>query len=200
MALTTYSELQTSIAGFLNRDDLTAQIPDFITMAEASINRDVRHWRMETREDSTYSQRYEALPTDWVSTRVVSVSGDTQLDLLSQAKMLELRQQGGNSGGEPRYYSISTSQIELYPTPDGDYDSSMVYYARVPALTDSETSNWLLADSPDVYLYGALIHSAPYLQEDARAGIWAGLYQSAVQRLNSTSNEDLYSGSGLAIR
>jgi len=199
MALT-YSTLQTQIAGFLNRDDLTAQIPTFIELAEAAINRDVRHWQMEKRAEATFNERYEPLPADWISARRISVSGDTQLDLLSQAKMMEFRQLGGNAGGEPRYYTISSSQLEFYPTPDGDYDGSMIYYARVPSLSDTATSNWLLADSPDVYLYGALIHSAPYLQEDIRAGIWAGLYQSAVQRLNATSNEDLYSGSGLTIR
>ena len=44
MAITTYDELKTSVADFLNRDDLTSVIPDFITMAEADLNRNVRHY------------------------------------------------------------------------------------------------------------------------------------------------------------
>ena len=49
MALTTYAELKTAIGDFLNRDDLTSVAPDFISLAEADINRRVRHWRMEGR-------------------------------------------------------------------------------------------------------------------------------------------------------
>jgi len=40
--ITTYAELQTSIATWLVRDDLTAIIPDFITLAESKFKRDIR--------------------------------------------------------------------------------------------------------------------------------------------------------------
>jgi hypothetical protein len=63
------------------------------------------------------------------------------------------------------------------PYPDGEYDAELLYYAKIPALSDSNTSNWLLEESPDLYLYAALIQSAPYLKEDDRINVWAGLYQ-----------------------
>jgi len=49
VTITTYAELQSSIAGFLNRDDLTAEIKTFIALGEAELRRDVRHWRQEKR-------------------------------------------------------------------------------------------------------------------------------------------------------
>ena len=67
MALTNYTELKASIADFLNRDDLTAVIPDFITLAESGMNREVRHWRMETRKTAVLDTQYTALPTDFLS-------------------------------------------------------------------------------------------------------------------------------------
>lgn len=199
MALT-YSTLQTQIASFLDRDDLTAQIPTFIDLAEASINRDLRHWRMEKRAEATFNERYEPLPADWISAIRISIAGKTQLDLLSQAKMMEYRDTNNNTSGEPRYYTISSGQIEFYPTPDGDYAGSMIYMADVPALDDTDTTNWLLTKYPDVYLYGALMHTAPYLQEDARLAVWASLYTAAVEKLNATSMQDKHSGTGLTIR
>lgn len=199
MALT-YSTLQTEIANFLNRDDLASQIPTFIDMAEASINRDLRHWRMETKTDVTYNERYEDLPTDWLNTVRIEVGGKTQLDLVSQAKMLELRSANNNTSGEPRYYVHTAGQVELFPTPDGDYSCTIVYNAEVPALDDTTTTNWLLTRYPDVYIYGALVHTAPYLQEDTRVGVWAALYTAAVDKLNRTSMQDKNSGSGLTIR
>lgn len=199
MALT-YTTLQTQIADFINRDDLASQIPTFILMAEAAFNRDIRHWQMEKRSEATFNERYEPLPSDWLSTVRVSVSGERQLDQISQAQMVSRRESTGNAAGKPLYYSISSSQIELFPTPDGDYDGSMIYHARIPELTAIATSNWMLTDNPDIYIYGSLIHTAPYLQEDARVAVWAGLYKDAVNRLNSNSKTDPFSGTGMAMR
>ena len=199
MALT-YATLQTQIADFLNRDDLTAQIPTFILMAEAAFNRDIRHWKMETRLDFTVNERYEDVPADWLQTIRLSISGKRQLDLVSQAKLMALREGRGDTAGNPRFYSTSVGQFEFLPTPDADYDASLIYLAKIPELTVSATTNWLLLDSPDAYIYGALLHSAPYLQEDARVAVWAGLYKDAANRLNTSSKADLYGGSGLTMR
>ena len=65
MALANYTDLQASIADTLNRDDLTAKIPDFIAMAEGIMNRTVRHWRMEDRATATINTQYTALPNNF---------------------------------------------------------------------------------------------------------------------------------------
>ena len=86
------------------------------------------------------------------------------------------------------------------PTPDGAYSSILMYYAKVPTLSDSNETNWLLTHHPDIYLYGALLHSAPYLKEDERAQTWAALYTSAVERVNNASSKSTTSGSGLRLK
>mgnify|MGYP000096902992 CR=1 FL=1 len=70
MALTNYTNLQSTIAETLNRDDLTSSIPTFIALCEAAVNRDVRHWRMETRTSGQQSagDAYMQVPADWVET------------------------------------------------------------------------------------------------------------------------------------
>jgi len=75
-----------------------------------------------------------------------------------------------------------------------------MYYAKVPTLSDSNETNWLLTHHPDIYLYGALLHSAPYLKEDERAQTWAALYTSAVERVNNASSKSTTSGSGLRLK
>ena len=70
----------------------------------------------------------------------------------------------------------------------------MQYYARVPALTDVETFNWILTEYPDIYLYGSLVHAAPYLADDQRITVWAALYQSAVDALNQDNTKSRVSG------
>ncbi len=86
------------------------------------------------------------------------------------------------------------------PTPDGSYSAILMYYAKVPTLSDSNETNWLLTHYPDIYLYGALLHSAPYLREDERAQTWAALHAAAVVRVNNASSKSTTSGSGLRLK
>jgi len=204
MAITNYANLQTTIADFLNRDDLTSVIPTFIQLAEAQMNRDLRHWRMEVRASGQQSagDAYMQIPTDWMETiRFHITDGGTKpLDLISRKALEDKRAGNENMSGTPRYYTHADSQFELYPTPNEDTNTELLYFAKIPSLSDSNTTNWLLEDAPDVYLYGALLHSAPYLSEDERVGVWAQLYGASVQRLNIMSDDARMSGSGLTLK
>jgi len=201
MAITTYAELQTSIANWLNRDDLTSVIPDFIVLAEADINRRVRHWRMEKRATATIDSRYSALVGDYLETIRFHIEPDGRpLDLLSSYEMQRRRMNSGDVTAPPTSYAITGGQIEVFPTPDAGYTGELYYVARTEALSDSNTSNWLLQYYPDAYLYGALIQSAPYLADDQRTQTWAALYQNAIDAINSESEKAKFSGSGLRMQ
>jgi hypothetical protein len=202
MTITNYATLKTAIADFLNRDDLTSVVPTFIALAEADIQRKVRHWRMETRSTAQLDTQFSAIPSDWLETiRFYLTTGETsRLELISQAQLLDRKQADGNLSGIPAYYAMTGAQFELYPVPDGTYAGELLYFAKVPALSDSATTNWLLTNAPDAYLYGALIHSAPYLKDDARIQVWAALYQSAIDSLNDSSNDARHSGTGLRLK
>ena len=203
MALNTFTALKASIADFLNRDDLTAVIPDFISLAEAQINRDVRHWNMETRSSGqqTGGDEYMQYPADWVETIRLHLtgSGTSVVNPISRDAMADKRQKNEDTSGTPMYYTHADGQFQLYPTPSADTDFELLYYQKIPSLS-SNSDNWLLLDSPDVYLYGALIHSAPYLAEDERVAIWAQMYSAAVARLNEASETARFSGSGLRLK
>lgn len=183
MSITNYAELKSAIGDFLNRDDLTAVIPTFISLAEAQIARDIRHWKQEKRVTTSVDERYENLPNDWIEVKFVALSTGAMLETVYPSKMAQMRSVS-DTPGTPRYVRMTADQLEFYPTPAAATDISMLYYARVPALSDAAPTNWLLSDAPDVLLYGALLHSAPYLSEDARASVWGSLYQSGVEKLN----------------
>ena len=202
MAITTYTELKTSIGNWLNRDDLTSVIPDFIALAESGINRDLRHYKMVGRVDATLDSRYVQVPTDWLeSVRFSITSGDTyKIEMVSRDDMIEYRQKTMDTAGRPRFYANIGDTIEVFPTPDAEYDMQLLYYKKIPALSGSNSANWLLEDAPDIYLYGALIHSAPYLQDDPRAQTWAALYSAGLQSLQNASDSTRYAGSGLRMR
>ena len=201
MPISTYAELKSAVADWLNREDLTAVIPSFITLAEADISRTLRDYRMEKRSTATLEAQYSALPADWVETiRIQLTDGTHRLELVSDGALADMRRSRSDATGRPTHYAHTAGGLELFPTPDASYEAELVYVAKVPALSDSATTNWLLSAAPDVYLYGALVQSAPYLKDDARATIWAGLYQSAITNLNAASERARYSGSGLRLR
>lgn len=202
MAITNYTELKSNIADWLNRDDLTSVIPTFISLAEKQMNRSVRHYKMIVRKTAVLDTQYSTLPTDWLETvRVSLTSGEThRLTLVSLDDMIELREKSGDTAGRPRYYSHVADTIEVYPTPDATYTIELMYYNDIPALTASNTTNWLIDVAPDAYLYGSLLQAAPYLAEDSRIEVWGGLYSSAIQALNNTSEASRDSGSGLKMR
>ena len=202
MPITTYTELKAAIADFLNRDDLSAVVPTFISLAEADIQRRVRHWRMEKRSTAELDTQYSAIPADFVEViRFYVTSGDTKpLELISQGELLDRKRKSLNTSGSPSYYALTAGELEIYPVPDGTYNVELYYISRIPSLSDSNASNWLLDQYQDAYLYGALVHSAPYLKDDARATVWAALYQSAIDAINTESEKSKYGGSGRRMK
>lgn len=178
MAITTYAELKTAIGEWLNRDDLDSVIPNFISLAEAQFNRTIRHRKMVVRSDATLDTPYFAVPGDWLQTIRFQLNTNpvTPLLFVTPEQALE-ESQVYSAAQQPLFYTMIGEQFQVVPAPDGSYDAELLYYGKIPALSDSVATNWLLTESPDLYLYAALVQTAPYLKEDERLSIWAGLYQ-----------------------
>lgn len=202
MAITTYAELKTAIAEWLNRDDLTSTIPDFITLAEESMALNMRHWRMENRATATLDSQYEALPARFVAPIRLSLTGGNTyaLEQVSQAQLMDRRSQASNVSGRPQYYALTQGEIEVFPTPDADYTLELVYYEKAEALSDSNTTNWILDNYPSVYLYGSLMHTAPFLKDDPRLQVWASLYQQGVASVNGDEEKAKFGATGLRMK
>ena len=178
MAITTYAELKTAIGEWLNRDDLDSVIPNFISLAEAQFTRTIRHRTMGVRADATLDTPSFAVPGDWLQTIRFQLNTNpvTPLLFVTPEQALE-ESQVYSAAQQPLFYTMIGEQFQVVPAPDGSYDAELLYYGKIPALSDSVATNWLLTESPDLYLYAALVQTAPYLKEDERLSIWAGLYQ-----------------------
>ena len=201
MAITTYAELKTAIADWLNRDDLTSVIPTFISLAEAQFNRSIRHRKMVTRADATLDTPYFAVPNDWLQTIRFQLNTNpvTPLLFVTPEQALE-ESQVYSASQQPLFYTTVGQQFQVVPTPDGDYDAELLYYAKIPALSDSNTTNWLLIESPDIYLYAALVQSAPYIKEDERLPTWAAVYQKLLDDMTLADERARIGSSKLKTR
>jgi hypothetical protein len=202
MALSTYAELKTSIGDWLNRADLTAVIPDFISLAEAQVERTLRTRQMIVRANASFDAQYGAVPADFLETKslkLTSTNPQTPLTFLS-VDALDNEATKYTGSGKPKFFGIVGGQFRLVPLPDSNYTTELTYYAKLSKLSNSNTTNWLLTSSPDIYLYGALLQAAPYLQDDARIQTWATLYERALNDSQTADDRSASSGGALLTR
>jgi len=201
MTITNYGTLKTAIADTLNRQDLTSVIPQFVTLAQAQFNRRIRSFRQITRGSLTIDAQFEALPADWLETIRITMDA-SPIRVLTQISMDDLtryRTAIDNTTDAPVYFAHNGTDIELFPTPSTSYTAEITYFARMTALSADGDTNWLLTNHPDVYLYGSLVHTAPYLKDDARIVIWSGLLDQALDQIENESAAARF-GSPLRMR
>lgn len=205
-----YTSLQSAVTEYLARDQdatLIARIPTFVQLAEAKFNRELFVRQMEARSSATVTAgttdcEFVLLPSDFQSMRRVrlsSITGKPCLAFKSGTQMDEYRSARANVTGQPQFFTIFGSEMELGPTPDQTYTLEMVYRANIPALANN-SSNWLLSLAPDLYLYGALLESAPYIKEDGRIQTWGLGFKTALDGLNNLGLTSTFNAGPMQVR
>jgi len=186
MAITTYAELQTAIAGRLKRGDLTAKIPEYIELVEARLKRDVENTKglIRSTTTTTAGDSYIALPDGFYSMENIQINASTTnaLDFMTSKKMDIMY--GGLSSAKPKAYAIMGDQLQLAPIPDTAYTVEIAYYSTITPLSDSNTTNWFLTANPDVYLYGACFEGFSDLHDDKNEPKYFAKYAAGVKDIN----------------
>lgn len=193
-----YQGLCNKIADTLNRADLTSVIPDFTVLATTRISRDmarIKHPGSITRAIASVVNDYAPLPTDFLSMYQL-MDQDTQVALtyISPDQSMTVQTQGWSPQTSPVpvlapyysptqniiYYTIMGKTLRMIPPPASATPATleMWYYSNLPAISTGNPTNWVLTQYPDLYLYGSLVHTAPYLKNDERIQVWEGIYQS----------------------
>ena len=180
MAITNYTSLQTTIADWLNRADLDQQIPDFITLAESTLNDVLRSSFMVTTSSVAITAGKATLPAtalEIVYAQVASTPGEP-LEQVTPQQLLMLRRARTRSAANPRFFAVVGRDLIVTPSPSGALSLDLSYYQKIPALSSGSPTNWLLTEAPHVYLYTSLLHATPFLMDDARYAV----FQNAVSQ------------------
>lgn len=204
MALATYTDLKTSIATWLARSDLTAQIPDFILLAEKRLNRKLRARLQEGRAQLNISGEYVTVPNDFLEFRsgylnssprrpLVFMPNDQQTEKTPPITWLTQW-----AGTQPCYFSIQGDSFRFAPIPSGADTAQIQYFQKIPPL-GSNATNWLLTEHPDAYLYGSLLEASANIQDDPRLGLWKSAYDEVIEEINSMSRRARFGGNGMRI-
>jgi hypothetical protein len=187
MAIATYSDLITSVGNWLHRSDLAAQIPDFITLCESRLNRllPTRGTEADTTLTATLNSAYITLPADfntpvalwleaWVPRRELVFVAPTELPYMPIATY-------------PTYWCLKKNQIQFDRLANAAFNLTLRYVQLLTLSTSS--SNYVLSNYPDAYLYGTLLESAPYLRDDGRVALWQDRFDRAINEILSNENQ-----------
>ena len=201
MAISNYTELQTAVANWLDRDDLTDRIPEFIALAEARFNRVLRLRSMEAKytANTVASQRNLALPASYIQMRNFQVNSSPLTTLSYVTPEIYDRVWGGSTSGTPKFYTILANEVSFGPIPGSVMEVEMLFYKKFDNLTTLSPTNTLLTDSPDLYLYGAMLEAEPFIMNDERVPLWAAALDRAVSDMQEQDNKDRHSGSALRV-
>lgn len=189
MAITTYAELQASVANWLNRSDLTSQIPDFIALAEAEMRR-----VLKTRFVQTETVSLVADDGDYTISAAANLIGDYEFYITSSAEyagrlhpvtpgqLYDNRRLNYNATARPVLFAIQDDEILVSPVPDTSY-TAVLSYEGLAALSDSNTTNYVLTNAPDLYLFGALSMAELYVHNDERMPLWKAQFNEGIEQL-----------------
>ena len=201
MAISTYSKLTTAVANWLDRDDLTLRIPEFIALAEARFNRALRLRSMEAKytANTVAGQRNLALPTGYIQMRNFQVNTSPLTTLSYVTPEIYDRIWGGSTSGTPKFYTILANEISLGPIPASVQEVEMLFYKNFENLSSVVATNWLITNAPDIYLYGAMMQAEPFIMNDERVPMWKMALDEGISSLQEQDNKDRHSGSALRV-
>lgn len=216
MSLANYSDLKTAFGTWLNRSGdslITNNAGDFVTLCESRLNfgggepgeqfytPPLRVRQMEGRFTATPTDEYLALPTDFMEMREIKVNTNPETHLTYVTPQQFAEAASSQDSGTPRVYTIVGDAFRLGPNPTADLTVELDYYQKIPALSDSNTTNWLLTACPNAYLYGSLLEAAiliPLPETDTLR--FFALFQAAVKGFQRQDRMARHGAAALIMR
>lgn len=196
----TYSQLKADVASWLNRDDLSANVPDMITLGENRAYRELRLRCMEAALSSTISSGTISVPERYVALKYAYVNATPVRKLeRKDAEWIYQTYPTRSADGTPKYIAREADSFIFGPYPDSAYTVKGIYYRRLPALSDSNTTNWFTENAPELLLFAALAEAKAFIEDNERVSLWNQKYMDVRDRLMRQEEEEEFSGSPLAM-
>lgn len=201
-----YSTLLSFLDTWLARNDVSTHGAYFISMFEDYLNYGtdmdppLRCREMEAAEEITPDDELVcALPDDYLEYRTVvelaSIRRPLKYITSDQAEQFYPTRTGG--GLASHFYIIGDF---LYPVPQTENDIELVYYQKIPALTETNTSNWLTENHNSIYLRGALMMAADFIKDDAEYQKHASFVRGLIAGMNRADAVGRYNRASVSLR
>ena len=196
MSLANYSDIQSAVANWLNRNDLNSYIPDFIALGEDRIYRDLRIRAMETALTDTIASGTIAVPSGYLELKNIYIATSPIQPLQRRtAEWIYQNYPLRSVSGKPIFIARDAGNFIFGPYPDSGYAIAGTYYARLAALSSTNTTNWFTANAPSILLWASLLEAEPFIQNDERLVLWKTKYEEIKENISVEDQREIYSGS-----
>ena len=194
-AIGTYDDLVGMVGNWLDRDDLTDRIPEFVSLLEGRLNRLLRTVMQVTSATWAVTGETYALPDDFRRMRSLYPAGQPNF-ILSEVASHELPGLASLNNPVTRAYAIEGRVLRFADaaTADNPVTLSATYWRRIPPLGTFQPVNWLLLEHPDIYLWGALQQAATYIRDPEAIDTCKAYLDEAIAELRQMSAGDQYGG------
>jgi hypothetical protein len=186
--ITDYASLQADVASFLNRDDQTDAIKTMIQLAESKFKGDPRCMKLLTA-DYVIDDEDVALPDGFYSLDSLKHTGPRAYGEIVTGECA-----ASSAAGIPRHVLLIDTIARFSPVPDGTFSAVITYWGKITSLVADDDTNFLLDENPLIYLYGTLVHSAPFLGEDERMAMWRDNLAEALDARGTELSDKQFSG------
>ena len=206
MAITNLGELKSSVADWLNREDLTTQIPDFIRLGENRINADFRS-RVIANEDAVELTLPSESQQNPISTNLeyevqtLVVDGDViphvTYDMYKRQKKQSTLYNGCWTYLEGSiYYSKFAEPNEAAPAAGGD--SVLVEWLGQSLssldFTDDTATTLLFLENPELYLYASLVEASTFLRDAEGLQLYQVRYDELMNKVIKAAKRRKFAG------
>lgn len=180
--ITNYATLQTAIADYLARDDLTSFIPNFVQAAENKLYRTLNLRAEETALSVSISNNVAAVPSDFKALKFAYYD-QTPVRLLQWVSIDELYRDypDRSDQGEPSVISREGTNF-VFGKPSQDGTLKGIYYKKLDPIRTTD-GTWYVVNAPEVLLYGSLLEAEAFIHNDPRLMVWQQMYSDALDSL-----------------
>lgn len=190
--ITNYTTLIAEVKLWLNQVPTDDTVKGWIQLAEADFRRTLATLDNEERSKATVpSGGFIALPDGFNGLRQAYIVGspDKPLTFISPSELTSL----GTVSGDPFYISIMDGQFKFAPDAEGS-EIEVIYFRKLIDLSDSNATNFLVTDYPDVYLAGTLAVAQKFLRDDQDAAQHKAIVDSWILDMQAQDARRKYSG------
>lgn len=195
-AITDYASLKAAIATKLIRTDLTTEIVDWVSLAEARLNRECG--QQETSVELSASSQKTALPADCDEVVSLHLKDTHGLEPMSVERLYA--SYAGVTSGEPLFYAIEGSNIVLGPSPGGTYTLVLLYRQKLDVLSDANTTNWIIDSHPDLYFQAVLKEAYEFLRNPEAEAKAEARTRDFIRAINTKLRRQRFSGGRIKTR
>ena len=189
----TYTDLTAAIGNWLQRADLNALLPNFVQLFEACANRRLRVRQQEATVELTPANGVVALPADYLSFRRLTFTGNPRQELAFVEPSWLQAAYPNLAADIPRVFTIEGGNILTMPLDPGNTPLELVYFQQIPSLAANST-NWLMSQHPDLYLFGALAEAQAYTVNPDAAALWKSRRDELFDEIERLSNKSRGAG------